>query len=72
MNYKIIFIRNEDSISPIYMDANVFNFKDMDGVIYAFDDMDEGLVAYEQFVRDCNNNVIRRDNNFIDWESIRP
>jgi hypothetical protein len=69
MNYKIIFIRNEDSISPIYMDANVFNFKDMDGVIYAFDDMDEGLVAYEQFVRDCN---ARKDNNFIDWESVQP
>lgn len=51
------------------MNADVFNFKDKEGVIYAFDDMDEGLVAYEQFVRDCNS---RKDNNFIDWESVQP
>lgn len=62
--FKMVFLKNEDRLSPVFMNANILEFKQYDGVIYAFDDLDEGFLKYEELVRETNN--------FIDWESIRP
>lgn len=62
--YAMIFFENEGRLSQVYMNKNVMDFKDHDGIMYAFNDLDEGLIFYE--------NLIRKINSDIDWMAIHP
>jgi hypothetical protein len=53
--YAMIFFENLGAVSPVFLNANVFNFKNHEGVMYAFDDLDEGAIFYENLVREINS-----------------
>jgi hypothetical protein len=62
--YAMIFFENEGRVSQIFLNRNVMDFKNHDGIMYAFNDIDEGLVFYEELIRKINSD--------IDWMSVQP
>ncbi len=62
--YAMIFFENEGRVSQIFLNRNVMDFKDHDGIMYAFNDIDDGLVFYEELIRKINSD--------IDWMSVQP
>ena len=62
--YAMIFFENEGRVSQVFLNRDLMEFKDQDGVMYAFTDLDEGLIFYEELVRKINSD--------IDWMSVQP
>ena len=51
----MIFFKDGNKLSHVYMNKSVFDFKDKDGAMFAFNDLDEGFLFYESLVNQINN-----------------